>query len=370
MSTSDDERGRDKRSDDKERGIAIPGYRPAGSQGPRHRPPSVQRSEPAGRVRTTGAHRAVRTTGAQRAVRTTGSQSAVRSTGPQRSARSSAPIERTSVPPRAAQSASGARSGSTTAPPRVSSVPSRKQATAPDPVGQRSGAMPKSGPRGIDELQAEMARDDIRLMARQIAQGGAVRSEPVAPAATDEDRFAGVIKWRPYVAAVLLVGAFVVGLVPILSTHSARSAHGKLVSAIQQAARTVGGAAGAGEVASWIGDRDLEALRTFYAEQRPRVISTLQGAGFEEIGPNDVTIRVDYDGATLIIGAKVSDGEDGMLVVAADLSGELVGRKPPPGGLGPAFDERGGLLLTLLAGAIAISGALWLVPMATQRRKG
>ncbi len=276
------------------------------------------------------------------------------------------------MPPRGAPPV-GNRTASNTAPPRVNAAPPKASVAPrkarPTPSGRAAGAGPTTGPRGIDELQAEMARDDVRLMARQIARGGPSRPVPASPA-VDESRCAALIKWRPYIAGALLLAAVVVGFVPVLSMQSARSAHGALATAVQQAARAAGAAAGASEVASWIGDRDLEALRTFYAEQRPRIIATLSGAGFDEIGPNDVTIRVDYDAATLIIGAKVSDGEDGMLVVAADLSGELVGRRPPPGGLGPAFDEQGGLLLALLAGAIAISGALWAIPMLGRRRKG
>lgn len=213
-----------------------------------------------------------------------------------------------------------------------------------------------------------MARDDVRLMARQIARGGSVESVG-PPAAASEGRFVGLIKWRPYAAAALVLLAVLIGMLPVLSTSSARSEHAGLANAVQQAARAAGAAAGADDVSGWINERDLQALRSFYTEQRPRIVETLRGAGFEGIGEGDVTIRVDYGAATLVIGARVDDGDGGMLVVAADLSGTLVGRKPPPGGLGPAFDEQGGLLLSLLAGAIAICGLMWAIPTIVSRRK-
>lgn len=215
-----------------------------------------------------------------------------------------------------------------------------------------------------------MARDDIRLMARQIAKGDApeVRSTPASPSKAPS--FDGLVKWRPYIAAATFAAALVVGGLPLVSTSAARSEHARLAAAVQRAAQTAGSAAPSGEVSSWIADRDLEALRAFYAAQRPRIIDTLRSAGFDDIADSDVSIRVDYAAATLVIGAQVDDGDGGTLIVTANLAGELVGRKPPPGGLGPAFEQQGGLLGILLAGAVMVSGALWLVPAAFRRRKG
>jgi len=392
MSTSDDQRNRDTDGDDKDRDIAIPGYRRVASEGPRHRPPSVQRTESAGRVRSTGSQRAVHVTGSPKAVRATGSQKAVRATGSQRAVRvtgsqkaASASVRQTGrsaavkvaaparAPQRKAETRRPAASSGKPAPGaavagRASVDPTGAGGATPASVGEPAGGL--DGPRGIDELQAELAQDDIRLMARQIARGGVVESPRAkVPAADRGDRFAGLVKWRSYIAAGLIIAALAAGLPPILSTSGARSTHAELASAVQQAARAVGGAAAPGAVAGWIGDRDLQALKTFYGAQRPRVLEALHSAGFDDIGPGGVSIRVNFDASTLVIGARVDDGDGGQIVVAADLSGELVGRKPPPGGLGPAFDEKGGLLLSLLAGAIAACSALWAIPMLAGRRR-
>lgn len=374
MSTSDDHGDR-KTDDGPDRSIAIPGYRPAASKGPRHRPPSVQRTEAAGRVRTTGSHRAVRTTGPNRSV---GERTAGRPRVGEPRGVSAPPPDRNPVS-RPVSTRRADAAPSSIPPPigapigRRASVDRRGRAAAEaiETAPSTSSPPPQvGGPRGIDELQAEMARDDVRLMARQIARGGSVevQPEPAAPARRAQS-FDGLIKWRPYIAAALVVGALVAGGLPILSTSSARTEHAHLATAVQRAAQTAGNAAAAGEVSGWIGDRDLEALRTFYAEQKPRILETLQGSGFDDIEARDVSIRVDYGAATLVIGAQVEDGEGGTLVVTANLAGELVGRKPPPGGLGPAFEQQSGLLGIALAGAIALSGLLWLVPTVAGRRK-
>lgn len=401
MSTSDDERDRsererrdsspDRAESGRGREIAIPGYRPAASDGPRHRPPSVQRSEVAGR-RVTGGQAAVRvgdrSTGSQRAVRVadrvSGSHRAVgdRITGSQRAVR---PRSEGSGGQRVADRITGGhRAVSARATPargsgpssldgvrpiRTSGPPSAAEAPAPDALRADAAS---SGPRGIEELQAEMARDDIRLMARQITEAAAEpapRASIGASLPSPSLNLSGLRRWRPYIAGALIVGALIVGGLPVLSDHQRRAHHGRLAVAVQEAARAAGAAASPGEVAGWIGERDLEALKAFYAAQRPRIIEALNRAGFEDVGSREVSIRVDYDRATLVIGVTMGQDDRG-LVVGADLEGRLVGRTPPPTGLSAAFAEQGGLLTLLASGAGLIIAGLWLAPMALGRRKG
>ncbi len=373
MSTSDDDQREQRSTPGDGRSIAIPGYRPAASDGPRHRPPSVQRSEAAGRVRTTGPHRAVRP-----GARQSGRHSAVRArvSGAGASAR----------PPVGDRSGASRRPGRSTAPPaagdrsRASSPPEPDRPRTAPPGAARAAAKPppsdppdepaRAEPRGIDELQAEMARDDIRLMARQIASAPAEPRSAPSLARSGADGMQALRKWRPYLAAALLLGALIVGGLPVLSLSGDRDDHARLAAAVQQAAQVAGAGAAPGEVAGWIRERDLPALKAFYSAQRPRIIEALHGAGFEEVGSGNVTIRVDYEDATLIIGVQLDRGVDGSLMAAADLNGELVGRAPPPAGLAPAFAEQGGTLGLLLAGAGLGCAALWVVPAVARRRQG
>lgn len=376
MSTSDDDQREQRSTPGDGRSIAIPGYRPAASDGPRHRPPSVQRSEAAGRVRTTGPHRAVRP-----GARQSGRHSAVRA----RVSGAGASAPPGARPPVDARSGVNRRPGrSTSSPPaadrpRASAPPEpRRPRTSPPAAPRVEEKRPppdpaeepaRAEPRGIDELQAEMARDDIRLMARQIASAPAATRSAPAPARSGGGLEA-LRKWRPYVAAALLLGALIVGGLPVLALSGDRDDHARLAAAVQQAAQVAGAAAAPGEVAGWIRERELPALKAFYSAQRPRIIETLRGAGFEGVGTGDVTIRVDYDDATLIIGVQLDRGIDGSAMATADLSGQLVGRPPPPAGLAPAFAEQGGMLGLLLAGAGLSCAALWIVPAVARRRQG
>lgn len=326
-----------------DRHIAIPGYRPASSSGARHRPPSVGR----------------RSTGALPDVAPTRKVSA-----PPRAI--SAPPRPVSAPPRPVS----APPRPVSSPPRSASSPPRVSAprasSGPDASARSSAAASASAvePRGIEALQAEVARDDVRLLARQIAEGADVRSAAARPTPYTPGAW---LRWRPHIAAALACLVLVVVAVPSWLTHSERVEAWRLPGAMAAAARTVAASRPAGEIASWIRERNLEALRTLYTEQRPAVVEMLHATGFGGVRLDDVTIRVDYAAETLVIGAQVELG-DSTLTGAADLAGNPLGRSPPTPTMASSVMEHSGLLAVALALFALVCGLMWGGPALRARR--
>ncbi|MCB9550531.1 MAG: hypothetical protein H6705_01210 [Myxococcales bacterium] len=233
-----------------------------------------------------------------------------------------------------------------------------------DPV-----AAPRGGARGVEALQAEVARDDIRVLARQLVEAetrssGASLARPVA-------RTPGAwLRWRPYLAGVILVGAALFAGWPVYAIHAEQQAQARLAEAVQAAARGVSQGTEPGQIAGWIRERDLRALRDLYGTQRPRAAEALRAAGFDAVRAEDVSIRVDYDNATLVLTAQVPQDELHALTASANLAGEPVGRAAPVPALGPIVADRGAAIGALLLGALALAGAMWAVPALMARRRG
>lgn len=293
-----------------DRHIAIPGYRAPAASGPRHRPPSVGRGR-------------------------TGSLPDV------------APTRKVSAPPRAVSSPPRPMSS----PPRPVSSPPRSRA----PAALASDAPNAVEPRGIEALQAEVARDDVRMLAHQIATAEPVERRPAPSTPYTPGAW---IRWRPHLTAALLAVGLLVIALPAVSTYRYRSDAARLPGAMAAAARVVGEASAPGEVASWIRERDLESLRTFYGKQRPVVVEQLTAAGFD-VDEEDVTIRVDYGAETLIIGAQVDLGRDERVFVSADLAARPLGRTMPPPTIASSVGEHSVVVAGVLVLLALLLGAMW-----------
>lgn len=362
MSGSDSDRDRrgDNGSNDRDRSIAIPGYRRSDGDGPRHRPPSVTRTrtgrgaaQRGGNTRPSTTGRDVRA-GAGRRSRETSSGSTAR---PQRAA------------PTGPRSRSG---GSSRTPSRPTTGAQRGGRTRSEAAGRPEDSVvaAASGPRGVEALQAEVARGDVRLLANQIAaeptgfKSEAVRSSQIeAPDAPP--RWLG---WRVPIAMALVVFAVLFTGLPVMQEANHRQRQVDLAAAIQTAAAQVGQAPEAQELPGWIRARELGELRAFFTQQRPLVAKSIVAAGFEGVSESDIGIRVDFRGETLIINARIEDGESSVLV-AADLDGTLIGRAPPPEGVGPVLSERRSMVVATFALLVAIVGLMWALPLVAQRRR-
>lgn len=297
-----------------DRHIAIPGYRAPTASGARHRPPSVGR----------------RRTGALPDV---------------------APTRKVSSPPRAVSS-----------PPRPVSSPPRGRHAPSSPPPAAVSEPPSEAepakvvePRGVEALQAEVARDDVRMLAHQIATAEPRETRP-APAAPYTP--GAWIRWRPHLTAALVVAGLLAVALPVIGTYRYRSDAARLPDAMAAAARVVGEASAPGEVASWIRERDLDSLRTFYGKQRPVVVERLSAAGYD-VATEDVTIRVDYGAETLIIGAQVDLGRDERVFVSADLAARPLGRAMPAPTIGSSVGEHSGLVVGVLVGLALLLGLMW-----------
>lgn len=434
MSRSDEDQKKDERP--AERLIAIPGYRVATADEPRHRPPSVPRDEarsdrPAGAPPPTAARRASDPPGVRAAAsdppRMAGSPSgghtpiAARTRPGSAVSGAHAPVGARTRPaaavsgahaaiesrtrPAAAVSGAHAAVESRTRPASAVSgahaavesrtrpasevsgahatVGARRSAPASSnaapvtpyvsstlpPAARPGGAAQTStgGARSIEALQAEVARDDVRVLARQLAEaeGSAVPSSEVPSLASTS----AWLRWRPVIAGVLVTVALLVAGWPVLAMQSERAAQARLARVVERAAVHIGQAEGE-QIAGWIRARDLRALRELYTVQRPRLVEALRDAGFDEVTPGSVSIRVDYTRATLVVAAQIAaEGADG-LTAAADLTGAPVGRPAPSAEWGAIVAEQGSVIGAWLAGALVLVGAMWGVPALMRRRRG
>jgi len=125
--------------------------------------------------------------------------------------------------------------------------------------------------------------------------------------------------------------------------------------------------AGKKNLARWFRTKDIDALRKHYVKFRPQVVQGLKDAGFK-IGIDKLSVRVDYDHQTLLLGARLDHGEHGVFMTWASPTTATALRPLPQASVGAVLGENRDLLTIMGLIVILCLVFVWLAPAIYRRQ--
>lgn len=210
--------------------------------------------------------------------------------------------------------------------------PSRVKARPPRPPNRRKRALP------------DILRDDVVATPKPKPDVSDVVDLLAHQQESYEDqtRFDGLSAFslrrnRLWLSLTALVAATVLAALPVYSEWSRRTAGVQLQAVLTHQASAIAGAHP--NLAALVQGSEFAALRRIYADQHARLVEAVRAAGFDEVQDQNVTIRVDFRAAALVLGVGMERTGGETIAAQASTTGQPIGRALPEASIGAAVQE-------------------------------
>tara|TARA_B100001250_G_scaffold393899_1_gene397161 strand:+ start:227 stop:949 length:723 start_codon:yes stop_codon:yes gene_type:complete len=235
-----------------------------------------------------------------------------------------------------------------------------------------SGDKPKnrSGSRPPRDRSSQDLSLDTRLAAQEILKDESIGISQPVPEMRDNPP---ILEWlearRLRLTVIILAVMALVIFTPVWLEVGHREGTVKLNDALSNQAIWMGKEAGQKDLSHWIEARDIERLRSFYRETRPKILKSLAADGFV-LDEDTLSIRVDYERNELFLGALLDHGDEGRFITWAGTNATPPSRPLPKASYASVLHENNDLLTAIsLVVSVLIIG-IWLLPLLAARRRG
>ena len=227
--------------------------------------------------------------------------------------------------------------------------------------------VPHRGGRSPARLNEHMSVD-TRLAAKAILDDesvGLITQSAVTPARS------GFTDWLLKARVKLTIGACLVMVLvtclPIWFELSHRNKAKDLQASLSTQADVLFNSIGAAKLKLWFNGQNIEKLRAHYLAQRPTLLANLKADGVV-LQEDDLSVRLDYENKTLLLGAKVDQGDQGVFMTWASPKNSVSVRPIPNASLGAVVDEKKDMLIIFgtMIGLFLVF--VWMAPAFTRRR--
>ena len=210
---------------------------------------------------------------------------------------------------------------------------------------------------------------DTRLAAQEILKEESIGiSQPVRQIRENPPILEWLEERRLKLTGIIVSVMALVIFTPVWLEVGHREGTVKLNDALAKQAIWIGKEAGEKELSRWIQSRDIERLRSFYREARPKILKSLADDGFM-LDEETLSVRVDYERNELFLGALLDHGDEGRFITWAGTKATPPSRPLPEANYASVLRENNDLLTAIsLVVSILIMG-IWLLPLLASRRR-
>ena len=212
------------------------------------------------------------------------------------------------------------------------------------------------------DISSEDLSLDTRLAAQEILNDDSIgMSQPIRVSRNSPSILEWLQERRLRLTVIIIAVTMLVVFIPVWLEVGHRTETVELTDALSQQVLWMGKQAGEAELQRWIETRDVEKLRSFYRETRPRILERLNEAGFP-LTESTLSIRVDYEKSELFLGALLDHGDEGRFMTWVGTRARAPTRPLPKANYRSVLVENNDFLAAIISVVGILIGAVWVLP--------